>query len=166
MQTDSIARWTRNNLSMQGFTKMDDAERRVKWLAVKAVPGTALLGVGAVLLSGSAALSFALAAILFVGIFTRTHPFDVIFNLVNRAIGGSLRMGPTPAPRRFSSGFAAVMFAVLGSVLALNASSLVIALVGVPMLISPAVILLTNWCLPAFFYQQAARMWPRAIEHA
>jgi hypothetical protein len=158
MHTESIASWTRSNLSMQGFTQMSDAEKRAKWLAVKAVPGSALIGVVVVLISGSAALSFAFAAVLYVGVATRTHPFDAFFNLISRAAGSSQRMGPTPAPRRFSSGFGAVMFTSLGSALALGASDLVVALIAIPMVIAPSVIVLTNWCLPAFIYRQLERM--------
>jgi hypothetical protein len=163
MQKEAIANWTRNNLAMQGFTQMSDAEKRKKWLAVKAVPGTALIGSIAALITGSAPLCFAFSALLFVGVFSKTHPFDALLNVIIRAFGGELRMGPTPAPRRFSSGFACVMFASLGTAFALDASTIVVLLIGIPMLIAPSVIVLTNWCLPAFIYKQLLRLAPRRV---
>lgn len=161
-ETRERSGWTRRNLAMQGFGTLDESGFRACRVGVKTVPAFALVGVIAGLASGWPPLMFAWAAILAIGAILRKNPVDQVYNHGLRYLTGGRDLGPTPAPRRFSAAFAAVMFVALGAALAFDAGPVILIALGVPMLISPSVILLTNWCLPAFFYTRILHLnaWP------
>jgi cbb3-type cytochrome oxidase subunit 1 len=137
---------------MQGFTNLSDEKRRRYWLALKVVPLSGLIGVLLVTLTGEPGVAFCFAAWMAIGVVAPRHPSDLIYAFFARLVGSEFRVGRTPAPRRFSSAFAAVMFALLGVLLAVDAPNFLVVALEVMLIAAPSTIVLTNWCLPAYFY--------------
>jgi hypothetical protein len=158
-----VTAWRRCNLAMQGFGELSDSELRARRLGLTLVPGFTLAGVIAGLATGSPALLVAWAAIMAVGAAAPSHPVDLLYDHGARHLVGGSRLGRTPAPRRFSSAMAATMLATLGAAFALDAGTALVVALGIPMVASPATILLTDWCLPAFLYGHGLRLLRRAV---
>lgn len=148
----AFTNWTFHNLDMQGFSSLPDEKRRRYWLALKAVPFSGLVGVLLVTLTSEPIVAFCFSAWMAIGVVAARHPSDHVYAVFAHLARSEFRVGRTPAPRRFSSGFAAVMFALVGVLLVIDAPNGLIVALEVMLIAAPSVIVLTNWCLPAFIY--------------
>jgi hypothetical protein len=152
MTGSAFANWTLRNFDMQGFSNLSDEKRRRYWFALKAVPLSGLIGVLLTTFTGEPIVAFCASAWMAIGVVTVRHPSDRVYATFARLAGSDFRVGRTPAPRRFSSGFAAVMFSLIGVLVATGAPEALIVALEAMLIAAPSVIVLTNWCLPAFIY--------------
>jgi hypothetical protein len=162
MTLGSFARWTRCNLSMQGYGSLGEDERRQLALALRLSPALCLTGMTLGVALHSPAVLIAMAATAFVGGFvTAKHPFDLLWDHALRRVTGGPPVPPTPAPRRFACQVATVWLLGVAAAFLAGAETVGIAL-GVPLLAVAATVTTTNWCLPSRVYALIHRRRPSA----
>ena len=152
-----LASWMRCNLSMQGYERLSDEERRRLGLALRVSPALCLAGMTLGVVLESAAVLLAMAATAFLGGFvTAKHPFDLLWDRGLRRLTGGPPLPRTPPPRRFACQLATFWLIGLAALFLAGSDTLGLAL-GVPLLAVAAVVTATNWCLPSLVYGLAQR---------
>jgi hypothetical protein len=151
----SAGRWTRENLSTQGYRQSDD-ERRKLAVALRFSTGLCLPLVVAALALESAGMVFALSGVGFVAGFTGRHPFDHLWNRGARHILGGPVLPPNPTRRRHAFKIATASLLVVGTLFAAGAPTAAIVLGGL-LLAACATVTTANLCLPS----EAMAWWER-----
>jgi hypothetical protein len=155
----SLDRSRRHLLHIQGFDGVNDATlaQTEFWLrvspalcAVVAAAGTAL---------ASPAILYVLAVIAALGAALPFHPFDLIYNLGIRRLGGTPKLPENGAPRRFACAMATAWLIATGALFAAGYNiagyALGSALVGVATLVAT-----THICIPSMIFRTACGQMP------
>jgi hypothetical protein len=142
-----LGRWTRENLSTQGY-RLTDADRRRLWFGLRFPTGLCLALVVTALAIESVVMLVVLAGIGLVAGFTPRHPFDYLWNHGLRHTLDSPPLPPNPPRRRHAFKLATVWLLAIAALFGAgqNAGALVLGavLVGVCGLVT-----LTNFCVPS-----------------
>jgi hypothetical protein len=135
------------NLAVQGYCiSAEEAKRLRVGLRFPTALCLALVVTGLVL--QSAVLILALVPIGALAGWTRHHPFDYIWNLGLRHLGGALELPPNPTPRRHAFKLATVWLLAVGVLFAVGPPEIALGL-GVALLASCGLVTATNFCVPS-----------------
>ena len=140
-------------VEQQGFEKMEGAEceRRFSALMFQPKAISLLVAIGVVTQSGWYFL--ALSALLWWNVLLPVlNPFDAIYNAMITKPRGYPRLGPAPAPRRFSQGMAASFMLGIGASLLAGTTALAWILEGF-LVVAMLSLLAGRFCLGAYVYQ-------------
>lgn len=149
---DDIASWSRGCLTMQGYSAVDDRERKQLWLGLRFAPLLCLTGIALGMILGSPILLLAMATTAFIGGFLMPkHPFDYAYDVLLRPLLGSPTVPESPAPRRFACQMATPWIVAIAVAFWADAPVVAWALAA-PLLLAATVVTTTNWCLPSFIY--------------
>jgi hypothetical protein len=100
----------------------------------------------------SPSLFLVLGAVLWCSaLFPRLNPFDAVYNATQRLRGGSVRLEPAEAPRRFSQGMAGTFGLAIGVALMLQLQTLAYVLEAF-FLVAAAAIGIGKFCLGSFIF--------------
>jgi hypothetical protein len=102
----------------------------------------------------SAAVLWAVVPVAMLGAGMRYHPFDLIYNYAVRPVIGGRALPPHGASRRFASGAAAVLIAVVATLFALGAATAG-TILGVLLLALPVTVISTGFCVASFVFHIA-----------
>jgi hypothetical protein len=149
---ERFSSWSRGCLTMQGYSELDDVERKQLWLGLRFAPLLCLTGIALGTILASPILLLAMAAAAFVGGFlTPKHPFDHAYDVLLRPLLGGPTVPESPGPRRFACQMATPWIVAIAVAFWADAPVLAWAL-AVPLLLTATVVTTTNWCLPSFIY--------------
>jgi hypothetical protein len=159
---ESISGWSRSCLTMQGYGRLGDAERRQLWLGLRFSPMLCFAGIALGVALASPVLLLAMAATAFVGGFLAPkHPFDYLYDAALRPFLGGPIVPVSPPPRRFACQLATPwIVAIAGAFLA--GATTVAWVLAAPLLVVAATVASTNWCLPSLIFGLLHGRRPRA----
>ena len=148
-----LSAFTENNLTKQGFGKLDKEDKSLYALPLRFTPGvaTTLIVIGLALQSpiwlGSMALVALTGALLPGGMV-----IDLVYNLGVRHLFHAPPLPPTPKPRQFSYVLSTVLLA--GSALSFYYGLSVLGFVlGGMVVIGGTILTTTLWCLGSWYYR-------------
>ena len=148
-----LSAFTKNNLTKQGFGKLDEEAKSRYALPLRFTPGvaTTLIVIGLALQSpiwlGSMALVALSGALLPSGML-----IDLVYNLAVRHLFRAPALPPTPKPRRFSYLLSTVLLA--GSALSFDYGLSVPGFIlGGMVVIGGTILTTTLWCLGSWYYR-------------
>jgi len=148
-----LSAFTKNNLNMQGFRKLDDEAKSRYALPLRFTPGvgTTLIVIGLALQSPIWLGSMAL--VTFSGaLFPSGMLIDLVYNLGVRHLFHAPRLPSTPKPRQFSYLLSTVLLA--GSALSFYFGLSVLGFILGGMVVIGGTILTTSlWCLGSWYYR-------------
>jgi hypothetical protein len=145
--SDRRAPWAHRNLRVQGYCLSAKESQVLRWgLRFPTALCLALVVTGLVL--QSAALILALVPIGALAGWTRRHPFDYIWNLGLRHLGGAPELPPNPTPRRHAFKLATVWLLAVGLLFAVGQPAIALGL-GVALLAVCGLVTATNFCVPS-----------------
>lgn len=149
---DSFRAWSRGCLTMQGYTDLDDEDRKALWLGVRFSTALCFTGIAVGTVLASPVILLVMAATAALGGFVMAkHPFDHLYDLAVQPLLGGPKVPPTPAPRRFACQLATPW--VIGIAVAFMVDAVTVAwLLALPLLVVAAVVTVTNWCPPSFIH--------------
>lgn len=149
---ERLSAWSRSCLTMQGYARLSEDERKGLWLGLRFAPALCFTGIALGFFLASPVLLLAMAAAAFIGGFvTPKHPFDYLYDATLRPLLGGPSVPPSPAPRRFACQLATPWIA--GIAVAFLAGLTALAwILAVPLLLVAATVTATNWCLPSLIY--------------
>jgi Domain of unknown function (DUF4395) len=153
-----IGAWMRGNLTTQGYCS-SDAERRELRGALRFSTGLCLLLVATGLALQSPAMIFALSGVGLMAGFTPRHPFDLVWNHGVRHLVGKPALPPNPTRRRHAFKIATAWLFAVGTLLAVGATTVGLALGGL-LIAACATVTTTNFCIPSELFA----LWDRRIE--
>lgn len=149
---ERFAAWSRSCLTMQGYGRLGDSERRGLWLGLRFSPALCFAGIGLGMALASPALLMAMAATALLGGFVMAkHPFDYVYDAVLRPLLGGPSVPPSPLARRFSCQVATPWVTAIAIAFLADAPMLAWILAA-PLLLVAAIDATTNWCFPSFIY--------------
>ena len=95
---ERFSSWSRGCLTMQGYSELDDVERKELWLGLRFAPLLCLTGIALGTILASPVLLLAMAVAAFVGGFlTPKHPFDYAYDVLLRPLLGGPAVPASPA---------------------------------------------------------------------
>ena len=148
-----LSAFTKNNLTKQGFGKLDEEAKTRYALPLRFTPGvaTTLIVIGLALQSpiwlGSMALVALSGALLPKGML-----IDLVYNLGVRHLFRAPPLPPTPKPRQFSYLLSTVLLA--GSALSFYYGLSVLGFIlGGMVVIGGTILTTTLWCLGSWYYR-------------
>jgi hypothetical protein len=148
-----LSAFTKNNLTKQGFGKLDEEAKSRYALPLRFTPGVAtiLIVIGLALQSpiwlGSMALVALSGALLPKGML-----IDLVYNLGVRHLFHAPPLPPTPKPRQFSYFLSTVLLA--GSALSFYYGLPVLGFIlGGMVVIGGTILTTTLWCLGSWYYR-------------
>lgn len=150
--------WMRGNLTTQGYC-LSDHERRALAVGLRFSTGLCLALVVVALALESPVMVFALSGVGLVASFSARHPFDHLWNHAARRVVGGPPLPPNPAPRRRAFAVATVWLLVVGTLLAMGATTAGLILGGM-LAAACTVVTATNLCLPS----EAFAWWARHVQ--
>jgi len=143
----STGAWMRANLTTQGYC-ISDAERRELAVGLRFSTGLCLSLVVVALVIESLVMVFALAGIGLVASFAARHPFDHLWNSGVRHLVGGPPLPPNPRRRRNAFTLATMWLAIVGTLLAVDETTLALVLGGL-LVAACTTVTATNLCLPS-----------------
>jgi phage-related minor tail protein len=146
----SAGAWVRGNLTTQGYC-LSDAERRELWLGLRFSTGLCLTLVVVALRLESAVMVFALTGVGVLAGFTSRHPFDHLWNHAVRHVVGGPPLPANPPRRRDAFKVGTAWLAAVGTLLAVGATTVALALGGLLVAACGAVTVF-NLCLPSMAF--------------
>jgi Domain of unknown function (DUF4395) len=147
--------WMRANLTTQGYC-LSDAERRELAVGLRFSTGLCLALVVTALALESPTTLFVLAGVGVVAGLSARHPFDLLWNHGIRHIAGGPPLPANPRRRRDAFKVATGWLVVVGTLLAVGATTAALALGGL-LVAACGVVTGTNLCLPS----EAFAWWER-----
>jgi hypothetical protein len=140
-------------VEQQGFEKMEGAECERRFSALMFQPKAISLLVAIGLVTQYGWYFLALSALLWWNVLLPAlNPFDAIYNATITKPRGYPRLGPAPAPRRFSQGMAASFMLGIGVSLLAGTTVLAWILEGF-LVVAMLSLLVGRFCLGAYVYQ-------------
>jgi hypothetical protein len=139
--------WMRANLTTQGYC-LSDAERRELAVGLRFSTGLCLTLVVTALVLASPAMMFALSVIGALAGFSARHPFDHVWNHGVRHLVGGPELPPNPPRRRDAFKVGTAWLLVVGTLLAVGATTVALVLGGL-LVAACATVTATNLCLPS-----------------
>jgi len=139
--------WMRGNLTTQGYC-LSDSERRELAIGLRFSTGLCLSLVVVALVLESPAIIFALSGIGLVASVSARHPFDYIWNHAVRHVVGGPPVPPNPPRRRQAFMVATGWLLVVGTLLAVGATTAGLVLGGL-LVAACSLVTATNLCLPS-----------------
>jgi uncharacterized protein DUF4395 len=146
-QGTALGRWTRENLSTQGYS-LTDSERRRLWLGLRFPTGLCLALVVTALVLESVVMLAVLAGVGLVAGFSQRHPFDYLWNHGLRHALDAPPLPPNPPRRRHAFKLATVWLLAVAALFGAGADAAALALGGVLLAVC-GLVTVTNFCVPS-----------------
>lgn len=143
----TVGGWMRGNLTTQGYC-LTDAERRELAVGLRFSTGLCLGLVVVALVLASPVMVFAMSGIGLVAGFGARHPFDHVWNHGVRRLVSGPELPPTPPRRRDAFKVGTAWLLIVGTLLAVGATTVALALGGL-LAAACATVTATNLCLPS-----------------
>jgi len=144
---------------MQGFSGLDDraVSELGPWLRFAPAICAGLVALATLL--GSVPLLMAVVATALLGAVVPHHPFDLLYNYGIRHLTGTGPLPPNGAPRRFACAVSTVWLSLTTWAFAAGAIT-VGRVLGGAFVVVAMVPVLTDFCVPSFFFQWISRCSP------